>query len=132
MMPSYRSSALVGGPLPEPTLGQVITHVTDCEVEAGNIQVFTSVRDVSNGILVGRFPTQYLGSGQFTTTIPTGQLTLSKTEDVCLAVESALGVVCAGVTAMGPGGATALCNALAIALDVVTVPSGEAAFLVAG
>jgi YD repeat-containing protein len=119
--------ALGGG-----TVGAVDTFVSDCGLPSGNLQVFTSVFDLSNGALVGSFPALYLGDGRFSTTIPLGQTVLAPGADTCLAIADSLGILCTLLEALGPGATATICSVLAAALDIATIPSGEAAAMIAG
>jgi hypothetical protein len=108
---------------------EVITDVTSCDLPKENLQVLTSVFDDSNNELIGTFPCKPVGAGTFVTSIPQGTIALANTPDNCETIAGVLGTVCTIQSLFGPQATTSICVALSIALDAVTIPSGEAALL---
>ena len=113
--------------------GQVFVTVRQCGIldSSGTQSPRILVRDVSNDELVGDYPTTYVGNGVYRGSIPTGQKRLPHNLESCKRIESILGAVCHPIEALGPGAVVSICHALAVAIDVATIPSGEAAALMA-
>lgn len=70
--------------------------------------------------------------GLFRTTIPGNVAPTYNPEEMCLSAEGIVSLPCTALEGLGPAAAVAICNAVAIAIDLVTIPSGEAALLIAG
>ncbi len=116
------------------TEGSVFVTHTQCGQPGpeGSITPYVNVYDQSNDALIGTFRALTTGvDGRYVAQVPLGQRQYQNREELCLRLANAMGYVCPVLEAFGPGATVAICNALAVALDFLSFPSGEAIPLIA-
>ncbi len=95
--------------------GSVVVEVTECGQPTDQRTVFVRVEDLSNDEFVGTFPAASIGGGQYVAQVPTGQVSVPITPDICSTLESILGTACTGLELAGPAFPSLACAALAAA-----------------
>lgn len=110
---------------------EVQVNVVECERPARFADVDVVARDTDGNFLLS-VPAVQVSEGTYRASLPTNITPTYNPQEICLQLEGVLGISCIGLAALGgPSGAFATCSYLAVALDALTIPSGEAIPLIA-
>lgn len=129
------SSKLTSTPRAQTATSGVTVNVRRCGALSKDFASVQVVANDSAGRLKGVFPATRVSDGVYRASIPNGLAPIINRGPACENIAGVMGRVCDAVDIGGKFGiefGVRVCQALGIALDVATVPSGEAVILVAG
>lgn len=127
--------SVVGLPTPTPNANAagntVVVRVLRCGVvDTGFAMVDVVVRG-SDGVFLLALPAVRGSDNLFSTTIPSNIAPTYNPRETCSDLEDILSLPCDVLEGLGTGAAVTICSVVATAIDVLTIPSGEAALLIA-
>jgi hypothetical protein len=115
-----------------PTGNTVAVRVLRCgAVDNGTVMVDVVVRGPDGRFLLS-VPAVRGADNLFRATIPGNIAPTYNLQENCLDLEDIFSLPCDVLEGLGEGAAVFICNAIAVAIDAATFPSGEAALLMAG
>jgi len=105
-----------------------LIYVKRCETPINNAAVDMLVAGQENSNIVPFIlPGFLLENGTYSVNIPTIPSTIGdQAEEICKNIADPLGNVCAGLGLIPTGSEALICSSIAAAIDILTVPSGEA------
>ncbi len=129
-----RASSGLSLAAPAETAGQtsgVTVNVMRCgTLDPGQGSVNVLVFNTTNQLITS-IPAVRVSEGTYRATIPANVTPTYNPQEICNRLQGVLGTPCTVLDALGPGATAAVCQSLSVAIDLLTLPSGEAVPLIA-